>query len=304
MADRMLPDVLPPSTPLRILKKPPAKYDLAKIGHRGIGRGMNFYSFDRERGLGKKLSQAADQQLILLEDPVVCEYVNRISQNIALNSDIRVPLTVRIVKDDEVNAFSLPGGYLYVTTGLLSEADTEAQIAGVIGHEVAHIAGRHGTRTVSKGLLWTMILCVAAIAAPGNGTAAQIGKIAGADMGTILIFTKMERGAEDEADLLAAEYTYAAGYDPGEYVVFFEKVRALEKKKPSALGKIFASHPPLESRIVHVQKVIDDYFPDREQYLVTTSSFQDVQARINALLDRKAVKADAASNTPVLKKSR
>ncbi len=300
--DALLPDVLPPPRPPRALKKPPTKYDLAKVGKRGIGSGMNFYSLDGERELGKNLSREADQQMRLLEDPVVSEYVNRIGQNIALNSDLKVPLVVKIVRDDEVNAFSLPGGYLYVTTGLLGEADSEAQIAGVIGHEVAHIAARHGTRTVSKRMLWSIILRGAAIATPG-GRAAQIGAIVGADLGSIMIFAKMDRGAEDEADLLAVEYAYAAGYDPGEYVIFFEKINALQKKKPSALGKIFASHPPTESRIAHVQKVIDDYFPDREQYLVTTSTFDEVQARMRGVLDRKLVKHDGDSDKPVLKKA-
>jgi predicted Zn-dependent protease len=301
-ADVFLPDVFPPSSPARVLKKPPSKYDLATIGHRGIGSGMNFYSLEKERNLGKQLSAMADQQMVLLEDPVVNEYVNRISQNIALNSDAKVPLTVKIVKQDEVNAFSLPGGYLYVTTGLLNEADSEAQIAGVIAHEVAHIAARHGTRSVSKGILWTIVLRGAAVAVPG-GRAAQIGSIIGADLGSIMIFAKMERGAEEEADLLAAEYAYAAGYDPSEYVSFFEHIKVLRKKRLSALGKIFASHPPTESRIAHVQKVIDDYFPDRDQYLVSTSSFEEVQARMNRLLDRKLAKHEESNDRPALKKA-
>jgi predicted Zn-dependent protease len=301
-ADAFLPDIFPPVTPARVLKKAPPKYDLSNIGHRGIGKGMNFYSLERERSLGKQLSALADQQLALLDDPVVNEYVNRISQNIALNSDVKVPLTVKVIKQDEVNAFSLPGGYLYLTTGLLNEAGSEAQIAGVIAHEVAHIAARHGTRTVSKGLLWTIILRGAAVAAPG-GRAAQIGSMIGADLGSVMILAKMERGAEEEADLLAVEYAYASGYDPGEYVIFFERIRSLQKKKPSALGKIFASHPPTESRISHVQKVIDDYFPDRDQYLVSTSSFEDVQARMKSLLERKLVKREESRDKPVLKKA-
>ncbi len=301
-ADALLPDVAPPPSPPRVLKTPPAKYDLANIGHRGIGGGMNFFSLERERRLGRELADSAETNMKLFQDPVVNEYVNRISQNIALNSDIKIPLIVKIVSDDEVNAFSLPGGYLYVTTGLINEAGSEAQLAGVVGHEVAHIAARHGTRTVSKGMLWSIILRGAAAGATrGRSIGTQIGSMVGGEVTSYLIFTKMERGAEEEADLLAVEYAFAAGYDPREYVTFFERVQSLQKKKPSAIGKIFASHPPTDTRIAHTQRVIQDYFPDRPQYLIDTSSFEEAQARMREVLNRKAPTTAAKEDRPVLK---
>ncbi len=230
----------------RILKKLPAKYDLSRIGNRGIGSGINFLSLDREREMGKQLSRAVEATVKLFNDPVVNEYVNRIGQNIALNSDLKVPLIVKIVNDDEVNAFSLPGGYLYLTTGLLNEADNEAQVAGVIGHEVAHIAARHGTRTVSKATLWASILRTAAVVSPG-GAVAEFPQIVGADFTSNVLYAKMQRGAESEADLLAVEYAYAAGYDPAEYVGLFEKLKALQRKKPSAVARMWKI---LEQKIV------------------------------------------------------
>jgi predicted Zn-dependent protease len=288
-------------SPTRLLKRPPAKYDLSRIGHRGIGSGMNFFTFDREREMGKQLSQAAEATMKLFNDSVVYEYVNRIAQNIAINSDLKVPLVLKIVADDQVNAFSLPGGYVYVTTGLLNEADNEAQIAGVIGHEVAHIAARHGTRTVSKATFWASILRTAAVISPG-GAIAEFPKIVGADFSANVLFAKMERGAEDEADLLAVEYAYSAGYDPVEYAVMFEKVKALQKSKPSAVARMFESHPATESRIRKVQRVIEDYLPDRDQYMVTSSGFDDMQTRMRGILDGRIPAAMQPAARPVLKK--
>ncbi len=299
----LLPDVLPPPRPARTLKKPPDKYDLTKIGNRGIGKGMNFYSMSSEESLGKELSAYFDQQMRFLEDPVVYEYVNRVCQNLARSSDAKFPIKLKIVSDDEINAFSLPGGYLYVTTGLLEATESEAQLAGVIGHELAHISARHGTRTVSKAMIWSGILRIGAAAASGGGRAARVASVIGAEVGSIMIYAKMSRGAEDEADLLAVEYAYTAGYDPGEYVVLFEKVRAMQKKKPSAFGKIFASHPAMESRMAHVQRVIDDYFPDRPQYVVTSSEFGDAQSRMKSLLKRRLIKHYETEESPVLKKA-
>lgn len=287
--------------PSRRLKKPPAKYDLSRIGNRGIGSGMNFFTLDREREMGKQLSCTAETTMRLVHDSVVYEYVNRIAQNIAVNSDLKVPLVLKIVNDDQVNAFSLPGGYVYVTTGLLNEADNEAQIAGVIGHEVAHIAARHGTRTVSRATLWASILRTAAVVSPG-GAVAEFPKIVGADFTANALFAKMERGAEDEADLLAIEYAYAAGYDPAEYVALFEKVKALQKSKPLAVTKIFESHPATESRIRKVQRVIQDYLPDRDQYLITSSSFADMQDRMRAILEGRIVPMEQTATRPSLKK--
>ncbi|MDT8068863.1 MAG: M48 family metalloprotease [Terriglobia bacterium] len=262
---------------------------------------MNFFTLDREREMGKQLSRAAETTMKLFNDSEVYEYVNRITQNIALNSDLKVPLVLKIVNDDQVNAFSLPGGYVYVTTGLLNEADNEAQIAGVIGHEVAHIAARHGTRTVSKATFWASILRTAAVMSPG-GAVAEFPKIVGADFSANLLFARMQRGAEDEADLLAVEYAYAAGYDPAEYVVLFEKVKALQKSKPSVVTKMFESHPATESRIRKVQRVIEDYLPARDQYLVTSSSFEEMQARMRAILDGRILAAEQPQKRPVLKK--
>ena len=129
------------------------KTDPDAIGDRDVGKGVNFYSLEKEIGLGKQLAQEVERQAKIIDDPIIAEYVNRIGQNLVRNSDAKVPFTIKVLDSEEVNAFALPGGFFFVNSGLILKADTEAELAGVMAHEIAHVAARHGTRQATRGEL-------------------------------------------------------------------------------------------------------------------------------------------------------
>lgn len=266
--------------------KSAAKYDVARIGERGIGGGVNLYSLEKERMLGQELSHDVEQDAYLVTDPVITEYVNRIGQGIVRNSDARVPFTIKVIDSDEVNAFALPGGYFYVNTGLILAADNEAELAGVMAHEIAHVAARHATRNATRAEIWNLVSIPLIFAGGPAGYA--IREAAG-----ILVpmsFLKFSRNAEREADLLGLEYEYAAGYDPEAFVEFFEKLQVRDKKQHhSFVAKAFSTHPMTEDRVKAAQKDIAKYLPAREEYVVTTSDFEQVRARVLALSNRHQI---------------
>src|ERR1017187_9694342 len=121
------------------------KDDPDQIGNRDVGKGVNLYSLEKEMALGKQLAQEVEREAKLVDDPIPAEFINRLAQNLARNSDIKVPVTAKMIDSDQVNAFALPGGFLFVNTGLVMKAETEAELAGAMAHEIAHIAARHGT---------------------------------------------------------------------------------------------------------------------------------------------------------------
>lgn len=249
-----------------------------KIGKRDINkRQINFYSAEKEVAIGQQLAQEVERTLKLVDDPVVNEYINRVGQNIVLNSDAKVPFTIRVIDSDEINAFALPGGFFFVNKGLILAADNESEIAGVMAHEIAHVAARHGTEQVSKGQL----LQFGSI--PLIFLGGPIGVLArtGANFALPLTFLKFSRGAENEADILGAQYAWASGYDPAGMVSMFEKLSAKEKNKPGTMAKIFSDHPATGDRADTVRKLIAQ-FPQREEYIVNTSDFLQVKARLQA----------------------
>jgi predicted Zn-dependent protease len=261
-------------------KKPgqhvPTRYDVNRIGNRGVGGGLNIYSLERERAMGKEMAEDVDLQSRMVSDPVITEYVNRIAQTLVRNSDAQVPFTVKVVDEDEINAYALPGGYFYINTGLLLAADNEAQLAGVMAHEIAHVAARHATKNATRAEIFNLAsIPLVFVGGPAGYAVRQAASVA-----VPMTFLKFSRDAEREADLLGLEYAYAAGYDPGEFVHFFETLKAREHEKTSFLAKAFASHPLTEDRIKRVQKEISAFLPPREQYIVTTSEFDEVKARL------------------------
>jgi predicted Zn-dependent protease len=228
--------------------KPGSKDDIDAIGNRDVGGGQgvgNWYSLETEIRMGREYAQMIDTTVKLAQDPVITEYVNRIGQNLVRNSDARVPFTIKVIDSDEVNAFALPGGFFYVNTGLLLVADEEAELAGVMAHEVAHVAARHAMRQMTRGNLANLASIPLIFVGGGIGYAAR----SAAGIGVPMSFMKFSRGFEEEADYLGLQYMYKAGYDPHSFLTFFEKIQAKEKKKPGTLSKVFASHPPLESRV-------------------------------------------------------
>jgi predicted Zn-dependent protease len=267
-------------------KKKPKNSDVDNIGTRNVNKGkiLPTMSLEKEVALGHQLAAQVERQAKLFNDPVVNEYVNRIEQNIVRNSDAKVPFTVRIIDSDEVNAFALPGGFLFVNTGLILAADQEAELAGVLAHETAHVAARHGAETASKeqavNLASIPLIFVGGVAGLGARQAAGIAIPVG--------FLKFTRNQEGEADYLGAQYMYKAGYDPSAMLSFFEKLQAKEKTKPGTMSSLFTDHPPTAARIAAIKQEIETILPNREQYVVSTSEFDTVKAKLLSLEDGKA----------------
>ena len=279
--------------------KPGSEADVSAIGNRNVGKGLDFYSLEREIALGKQLAQEVDKTAKFINDPVVDEYVNRVAQNLVRNSDARVPFTIKVVDSDVVNAFALPGGFFYVNSGLILHADEESELAGVMAHEIAHACARHGTKQATKGEIVQLASIPAMIFIPYTWAGYAIYQ--GMNFAIPLTFLKFSRDDEREADYLGLQYMYKAGYDPNSFVAFFEKVEADEKKEPGTIPKVFATHPPTPDRIEAVQKEIATILPARDEYIVSTSEFDSVKARLQLIEANVKVK-DNNPNKPTLRK--
>jgi beta-barrel assembly-enhancing protease len=257
------------------------------IGKRNINTGIwakMAGSLDKEVALGRQLAAEVDREAKFVDDPIVTEYVNRVGQNIVLHSDAKVPFTIKVIDSDEVNAFALPGGFFYVNKGLLLAADNEAEVAGVMAHETAHVCARHAVENQAKGNAMQIGALVGSI---------FLGGIPGliyqntAGFGLLLGFMRFSRAAESEADKLGVQYMYAAGYDPGAMSTMFEKLAAQNKKKPGIISKAFSSHPQSVDRM-EASRALVARFPEREEYVLSTSEFQRVKARLLRLSNAKA----------------
>jgi beta-barrel assembly-enhancing protease len=235
----------------------------------------------------------------LVKDPVVTEYVNRIGQNLVRNSDSKVPFTIKVLDDDDINAMALPGGFFYVNSGLILAVDDEAELAAVMSHEIAHVALRHWSRMQTRAQIANLATLPLIFVGGGIGYAAR--QVAG--LGGLLSFSKFSRNFEAEADYFGLEYMYKAGYDPNAFVTVFEKLQALEKKKPGTLSKAFASHPQPPDRIQSSQREIATILPARDQYIETTSEFNDIKARLAAIENRHKVDDANAPNKPTLRRT-
>jgi len=261
------------------------KKDPDEIGNRDVGKGVNFYSIEKEIALGKQLAQEVERQAKIVNDPVISEYVNRVGQNLVRNSDAKVPFTIKVIDGEEVNAFALPGGFFFVYTGLILKADNEAELAGVMSHEIAHVAARHGTRQATRG----EIANLASIPLIFMGGWAGYGIRQAASVLVPVGFLKFSRGFEAEADMLGLQYMYKAGYDPTAFVDFFEKIETLEKRKPGTMAKVFSTHPMTDDRIKAAQKNIEEMLVAKPEYVVTTSEFNDVKTRLVAMHDHRKI---------------
>jgi beta-barrel assembly-enhancing protease len=267
-----------------------------KIGGRGLG---DWYSLETEIRMGKQYAMQVESSVKLVQDPVVNEYVNRIGQNLVRNSDAQVPFTIKVIDSDEVNAFALPGGFFYVNSGLILAADEEAELAGVMAHEISHVAARHGMRQMTRA----NIAQIATIPLIFIGGGIGYGIYEAAGLGLPLTFMKFQRNFEAEADYLGLQYMYKTGYDPQAFISFFEKIQAKEKKKPGTIAKAFASHPQTPDRIAASQKEIATILPARAQYIVTTSEFDDVKSRLATIENRHKVLEQKDGNKPSLRRT-
>jgi predicted Zn-dependent protease len=212
-----------------------------------------------------------------------------------------VPFTIKVLDSEEVNAFALPGGFFFVNAGLILKADTEAELAGVMGHEIAHVACRHGTRNATRGQIAQIAMIAASIAIPYGWTGYAVRQ--GASMAIPLGFLTFSRANEREADHLGLQYMYKAGYDPMAFVDFFEKIETLEKKKPGTVAKVFSTHPMTDDRITAAQKEIQQDLPPRSEYVVSTSEFNDVKARLVVLHGRRKLDTNSDPSRPTLRRA-
>jgi beta-barrel assembly-enhancing protease len=256
------------------------KDDVDKIGDRNVAH-KSIISTDKEIAIGRQYAEQIDKTAKLVKDPVVNEYINRIAQNVARNSDLKVPLTVKVIDAPDINAFALPGGFLYVNSGLIKAADNESELAGVMAHEIAHVAARHWASQMTKATLLqyaTIPLIFTPMSYP-----VYIGVSSALSYGVPLTFLKFSRADEAEADHLGLEYMYKAGYDPTAFAAFFGKVLEEERRQPGTVNELFSDHPPTPDRIIKAEEEIKN-LPPREQYLLSTSEFDDVKARVNTVL--------------------
>jgi predicted Zn-dependent protease len=226
--------------------------------------------------------------------------VNRIGQNLVKNSDAKVPFTIKVLDTDEINAMALPGGFFYVNSGLILACDSEDELAGVMAHEISHVIAHHAAREMTRlnymqiGSIPLMIFT--------EGTWTGYGIYEATQLAIPLTFLQFSRTFEAEADYLGVQWMYKAGYDPQGMVSIFEKLDALEKHKPGALSKAFSDHPATPDRIVAVENEIATILPARPEYLVTTSEFDEVKARLARIQNKRGLGSKKDGNKPTLRR--
>ncbi len=277
--------------------------DVSAIGTRNIGgRGLgNWYSTDWEIRNGKSYAMEIEKSAHLVTDPVIVEYVNRIGQNLVKNSDAKVPFTIKVIDSDEINAFALPGGFFYVNSGLILAADEEAELAGVMAHEISHVVAHHAARQMTK-MNYAQIASVPLIIFT-QGSYTGYGIYEATQLAIPVAFLKFSRMDESEADFLGLQYMYRAGYDPQAFIQFFEKIDALEKHKPGAVAKLFSDHPQTPDRIGRSEDEIATILPAKPDYIVTTSEFDDVKARLARIENKRKLNDKKDGNKPTLRRS-
>ncbi|HLK32844.1 MAG TPA: M48 family metallopeptidase [Terriglobales bacterium] len=275
--------------------------DISAIGNRNVGCGEgvgNWYSIEKQVQMGKQFAAQVESSVKLINDPTITEYVNRIGQNLVRNSDAKVPFTIKVIDSDEVNAFALPGGFFYVNSGLILAADNESELAGVMAHEIAHVAACHAAREQTRGQLVNLASIPLIFVGGGIGYAVQ----SAAGFALPVTFLRFSRGFESEADYLGLQYMYKSGYDPQSFIAFFEKLKAQEKKKPGFLSKAFETHPQTPDRIQKSQEEISHLLPPRPEYVDDTSEFEDVKARLAAIENRHKIQ-NPKDNRPTLRRT-
>lgn len=255
-----------------------SEQDVRAIGDRKVGRGLDFYSLQRAVTLGKGLAQEVERSAQLVHDPVILNYINKVGEKLARSSDARVPFTFKVIDSEAVNAFSLPGGFVFIDSGLILRASNEAELVGVMAHEIAHVAARHGTKQATKKDIAKAAMVPISILLPYGWAGYGISQ--GTNFGVPLAFLHFSRKDEEQADYLGIEYMWKAGYDPNAYVDFFEKIRAANRSRPGTVPRIFETHPPTRARIVAAEKEISSILPCRSKYIVDTSEFEKIKSRL------------------------
>jgi beta-barrel assembly-enhancing protease len=283
--------------------KPGSIEDVSAVGNREIGkRGLgNWYSTDGEIKMGKQYADEIEKSTRFITDPVVVEYVNRIGQNIVKNSDCKVPFTIKVIDSDEINAMALPGGFFYVNSGLILAADEEAELAGVMAHETAHVCAHHAAREMTRMNIAQISMIPLMIMLPYDLTG--YGIYEATQLAIPITFLQFSRDFEAQADYLGIQYMYRAGYDPQGFISMFEKIQALEKRKPGLVAKAFSDHPQTPDRILHSQEEIAHILPAKQDYLVTTSEFDDVKARLARIENKRRLTDTKGVTRPSLRRA-
>jgi predicted Zn-dependent protease len=267
------------------------KKDPGEIGDRNVSKGLNFYSVEQELALGKQLALEVQRQAKIVDDPILSEYINRLGQNLVRNSDVTFPVSFQLIEADEINAFTLPGGYVFINSALVELSANEAELASALAHEVGHVAARHATRQASRDRLMSLGTLPLAVL---GGPLAHLGTNAMMPLASM----KFSREFEGEADLLGIQYLWKAGYDPNASVDLFEALASTEKRQPGSVAKLFRAHPLTPERIERTQKNIDKLLPARPQYVLNTSEYEDMRARLETL----AKKPEEDTKTPTLRR--
>jgi predicted Zn-dependent protease len=300
-------DTAPPpdAKPDKNAPSPSTLKNIDAIGNRNVGCNTgagNWYSLEKQVAMGQQYSQQVEHGVKLVSDPVITEYVNRIGQNIVRNSDSKVPFTIKVIDTDEINAFALPGGFFYVNSGLILAADNEAELAGVMAHEIAHVAACHVAREQTRSNI-VNLASIPLVFVPGGWAVYEATQVA-MGIGVPLTFMKFSRNFESEADFLGMEYMYKTGYDPQSFISFFEKIEAQEKKKPGMIAKAFSSHPMTPDRVTHAQQEMATVLPPRDEYVLNTSEFDQVKSRLASINNKHKLQNDNTNgNRPTLRRS-
>jgi predicted Zn-dependent protease len=277
--------------------------DVNAIGDRNVGcnRGLgNWYTLDSQVRMGQEFAQQVEQTSHLITDPVVNEYVNRVGQNLTRNSDSKLPFTIKVLDVEEPNAFALPGGYRFVNAGTLLMADDESELAGVMAHEIGHVAACHAARGATRSTMAQLAMIPVVIM---TGGLAGIGVNQAANFGIPAVFSKFGRNFEAQADYLGVQYAYKAGYDPNGMINFFEKLQALEKRRPGFAMKLYGDHPQTPDRITKSQQEIGTILPPREQYILNTSDFEQAKKRLALIMKHRQPKDGKDEQKPELRRT-
>jgi len=274
--------------------------DPNQIGKRDVSKGFNCYSMEKEIAMGKQLAGEVQRQAKMLTDPLITEYVNRLGQNLVRNSDAKVPFSFQVIDDPALNAFALPGGFVFINTGLITAAETEAEMASAMAHEIAHVAARHMTRQACKIQLAKIASTPLIFLGGWGGFAAQ--QVASAAIP--MTFLSFSRAYESEADYLGLQYLYAAGYDPQAALDMFEKMMSIERQKPGSISKVFATHPMSEDRLKKAQREIEHILPAKAEYIVNTSEYSEMRERWLAIENQRRMRAvEKDIKSPILRRA-
>ncbi len=259
-------------------KKDESKKDnVYDIGDRKVA-GFSIISAQKEISIGKQYADQMDRQMKLITDPVVTEYVNRIEQNIARNSDAKFPISVKVIDNPTIDAATLPGGFMYMNSGTILAADSEAELAGVLCHETGHVALRSWASEATKSELMEFAMIPLMFTPMGIGT--YYGMQAAMSSGLPIAFLKFSRNQEEAADFYGMQYMWKTGYDPNAMMAMWGKVLNEERQSPGSVSQLFDTHPPTPDRIIKDEEEIQTILPPRPEYLENTSEFNDIKARL------------------------